>query len=150
MICDTYGNSKLYGAPGSRLERALAWLVAGKAEGLAVGRHEIEGSDIFLLVQEYDSKPIDACKWEAHRKYIDVQCVASGVEYIDWAPLGACRVLEYDSEKDFQDLATDELTAVTMKPGRFLVLFPADAHRPCRAFKTPAPVRKLVLKIRVE
>lgn len=150
MICDTYENAKLYGLPGSRLGRALAWMAAGKPEGLEPGRHEIEGSELFALVQEYESKPSETCKWEAHRKYIDIQCVLRGQEYIDWAPLSSCRLLGFEPEKDFQACDTDEGLALAMRAGLFLVLFPADAHRPCRSLGSPTAVRKLVIKVRVD
>ncbi|HET7838247.1 MAG TPA: YhcH/YjgK/YiaL family protein [Rectinemataceae bacterium] len=150
MICDVHENWKLYAQPGSRLGRALAWLGAGKAEGLAPGRYEIEGSDIFALVQEYESKPLEACRWEAHRRYIDIQWISRGQEYIDWAALVDCRLLGYQEEKDFQDCSTEEGLAVAMKQGRFLVLFPEDAHRPGRARPSPQAVRKIVLKVRVD
>ena len=47
-------------------------------EALATGTYEIDGKQVYALVQEYQSKrPADG-KWEAHRKYIDLQYVVRG------------------------------------------------------------------------
>jgi YhcH/YjgK/YiaL family protein len=38
---------------------------------------------------------------------------------------------------------------VTVPAGWFVILFPEDAHMPCTALDTPAPVTKVVVKVRV-
>lgn len=36
----------------------------------------------------------------------------------------------------------------TSKPGQFMVCFPSDAHKVGMMFESPAPIRKIVFKIR--
>ena len=81
------------------------------------------------------SKPEDPLKtegrYEAHRKYTDVQLVLRGTELVKTAPMSACSVLEaYDPEADIEWLSSREEYPLLLAPGRLLVLFPSDAHMP--------------------
>jgi len=40
-----------------------------------------------------------------------------------------------------------EITKAKLEPGLFCILFPNDAHLPCRQIKEPAEVRKVVIKV---
>jgi YhcH/YjgK/YiaL family protein len=151
MIFDRIDNAKSYGTLGPRFVKAFAWLTETKIDSLAVGKYEIEGTDVFALVQEYESKAPENGKWEAHRKYVDVQYVAGGEEYIGFANL--CRTIpgEYDSVKDFLPVKTKADFDIRLVPGDFAVLFPYDAHMPGMSLDPakPSKVRKVVIKIRI-
>ena len=50
---------------------------------------------------EYDTVSAEAKKLEAHKLYYDVQCVASGIERVEVAPLeGLVCAKEYDEADD--------------------------------------------------
>ena len=113
------------------------------------GRHELDGDKVFALVQQYQTKPLAEGKWEAHRKYIDVQYVAAGVEKIGWAPVSRLKVTElYDETKDVA-FYTGKGDFVTVPAGWFVILFPEDAHMPSIAVDAPSPVTKVVVKVKV-
>jgi YhcH/YjgK/YiaL family protein len=100
-------------------------------------------------VQQYDTKSRDKGLWEAHRRYIDVQFVASGIETMGYAPIGNCTVTqEYSSEKDCA-LFSGKGDFLTAPAGTFLVFFPEDVHMPCLATEGSVPVRKVVVKVAV-
>ncbi len=151
MIFDHISNSHLYESLSPRLAKALRLLRDGKLSGLTLGRHDIDGSDIYALAQAYQTKPIDPAKWEVHRKYIDVQFVEDGVERIGWAPLaGGLRTTEpYDAAKDIEFL-TGTGDFVRVSKGMFAILFPQDAHMPSRMDgPEPTAVKKVVVKVAV-
>ena len=50
-----------------------------------MGKIPIQGDQVFALVQDNTTKPRAQGTWEAHRKYIDVQFVAAGVEEMGYA-----------------------------------------------------------------
>jgi YhcH/YjgK/YiaL family protein len=104
---------------------------------------------MYALVQEYDSKLKEEGKWEAHRRYIDLQYVVKGVEGIGYANIHHLKQEEYDTGKDFLPLQ-GEGDLVTVRNGSFVLLFPEDAHMPGMAIGTPVSVKKIVLKISVE
>ena len=150
MIIDSNRNAAIYKGIGARIQKALAYLAKTDFTGVAPGRYELDGGNVFALVQEYETKPPATGIWEAHRRYIDVQFVAAGIETMGYAPIGSLSVTQpYSSDGDCVLLAgTGDF--VTARAGTFVVFFPDDAHMPCLACGAPASVRKVVVKVAVE
>jgi YhcH/YjgK/YiaL family protein len=152
MVLDILANAARYESLNSRFAKAFAWLrtMDGTQE---LGRHDIDGDHCFALVQTYESKPIEKAKFEAHRKYIDIQFIHSGRETILWAPLNTMKeeTMAYSDEKD---AALWKLTADTtplhVSAGHFAILWPQDAHAPCIEWDKPEQVFKVVIKVAVE
>lgn len=150
MIIDHIERAPLYNGIGARIRAALEYLAKTDFSGMKDGRHDIDGDKVFALVQRYETKPRNQGKWETHRRYIDVQYVASGAEVMGYAPAGGLTVIQpYSGERDctFYTGAGDFVTACA---GTFIVFFPEDAHMPCLACETPVPVVKVVVKVAVE
>jgi biofilm protein TabA len=150
MIADTLALSSRYESLAPRFGAAFAFLHNLGADQ-ALGRHEISGDDCFALVQSYTTKPIAEAKFEAHRKYIDIQFIQSGQETLLWAPqAGLAETQSYDDEKDFALFATPSIaTPLKLRAGEFAIFFPEDAHAPTLELEAPCQVRKVVLKVRV-
>ena len=148
MIVDQLKNAATYYPLNPRLERALRYLEFMDLEKLAPGRYEISGDQVFALVQEYHTKPMDQGFWEAHQKYIDVQYVVTGIERMGYACVDRMRLIEYNEEKDFARLE-GEGVFLKVPAGTFLIMAPQDAHMPGMALDQPAPVKKVVVKVRV-
>jgi YhcH/YjgK/YiaL family protein len=149
MIFDQLIHSGTYAAVTHRMRDAFDFLNRAALPSLAPGKHPIIGDDVFAIVQMYNTKPTAEMKWEAHRRYIDVQFVASGTERIGYGPISKFEVIkEYDDVNDYLLLAGQGADLV-MVPGTFAVFFPHDVHRPGAAVDQPMAVRKIVVKIRV-
>ena len=151
MILDTLENHAQYSGISPRLARAFAFL-RQLPEDAPVGRHEIAGDEIYAFVQHHQTKPIAERQLEVHRKYIDIQYVASGREIIYWAPLTQLTdvTMAFDEKVDaalFNGIA--EMTPVQVRAGQFALLFPQDGHAPSCAWDAPAEVRKVVVKVMV-
>jgi len=150
MIVDNIRNASLYYSFSKELVSALKFLETQDLKSLSIGRHEIDGDNCFALVQEYDSKPIEQGKWEAHRRYIDVQYVVDGTERMGYADIRTLTVTqEYDESKDAMLLAGDG-DMLTFKAGSFAVFAPEDAHMPQIAVTEPQKMRKIVVKVRAK
>jgi YhcH/YjgK/YiaL family protein len=148
MVIDQITNSPVYRSLGPRIARALDFLQQTDLASLEPGRHELDGDLIYALVSEYVSKRPEEGRWEAHRRYIDLQCVASGRERIGYAPVGRLTPEPYDEVKDMMWLAgAGEF--LTLEPGEFMLLWPGDAHMPGIAVDEPQPIKKVVVKIRL-
>lgn len=96
------------------------------------------------------SKPEKECIYEAHRNYIDLHYIVSGVERIatrDVKQLSS--VVPYSSEKDIEFLEGDADGYYSLKPGQFMVCFPQDAHKVAIMEEQPAEIQKVVFKIKV-
>ncbi len=146
MIIDRLANaSPLYRLPPG-LARALEYLRATDMRSVALGRHDLDGDQLFALVQEYTTRAADQCVWEAHRRYVDVQLVVTGAERMGVAALGQLREREaYDSARDVAFFEPGS-EFVTIRAGMFAIFGPEDVHSPCHAAGQPALVRKVVVK----
>lgn len=136
-----------------RLKRALDYLTQARTQGLADGRYEIDGDQLYALVQSYETVVADEnSKYEAHRKYIDVQFIVEGQEMMGWAALKQMVVnKEYIEEKDVV-LGTCPMAAaspVKVDAGEAAIFFPEDAHAPKLAVYVSRPVKKIVVKVAI-
>jgi YhcH/YjgK/YiaL family protein len=148
MIIDSLKNASMYYALSPRVEAAFKYLQSTDLAKLEPGRYELDGANLFVLVQTYDSKTRDKGKWESHRKYLDIQYIVEGTELIGYADLAQVKLGSYDDTKDFQALDA-EGEFLLMRDGYFMLLAPQDAHMPGMAVSTPQPVKKAVVKIKI-
>lgn len=145
MIFDMLSNSHLYSDITPRLKTAFDYLTSTDLAKLPAGRIELDGNRLYVLVQEYTTKPLVEGKWEAHRRYLDVQYMLSGSERIDFALLNTMKLGEYFPEKDFQAMSGSGST-LNLTAGSFAVFFPQDAHMPGLTIEAPTKVKKVVVK----
>jgi len=152
MIFDRIENSGCYEKLLPGLDKAFAFL-RSIDEGLKSGRHEIDGDHVFAMVDRYQTKPIEEALYDAHRKYLDVQCVLSGSELLLWAPLDSMQELvrPYEDAKDVMKwrAVQDYCTELRMTPSAFAILFPQDAHSPGVQWEKQQQVTKVVVKVAV-
>ncbi|MBL7214390.1 MAG: YhcH/YjgK/YiaL family protein [Phycisphaerae bacterium] len=152
MIFDHLDNALLYGGLGKRISIGLALLNEESVRDAAPGKYEVQGEDIFYVVDEYDTKPVDEGRLEIHRKYMDLQYIVSGCECIAVAPLeGLVEQVPYNGEKDlaFYD-AAPSMSRLILKAGMFAIFWPNEPHMPCRIVEKSERVKKIVVKIRME
>ncbi|MBM3264716.1 MAG: YhcH/YjgK/YiaL family protein [candidate division Zixibacteria bacterium] len=149
MIFDRLEHATRYEKLGERLAAAFRYLAENDFAQIAPGRYELDGENLYAMVQQYDTKPKAKGVWEAHRRYIDVQYVAEGVEHMGYAPLSTLRAGEYHNDGDYV-LLEGQGQFVVMTAGTVVVLAPQDAHMPGMAVDTPQPVRKVVVKVKID
>ena len=147
MILDTLQNRERYYSLCPRFQRAFEWLDQTDVASLEVGRHTIDGDDIFVNVSELDLRPRSAAALELHNEYIDIQVVFGGEEEFGWSPRSAVVAprAEFDTEKDIQFFEDTPQTFYTVREGQFTILMPEDAHAPMLG---EGHVRKLIFKVR--
>lgn len=115
-------------------------------KSLKTGRYFL-GRGIYANVDEYISKNIEDCKFEAHKKYIDIQMLIEGNESIYVSPINNLVCLtEYDSDKDIMFLNGTSELEYEMKQNDCLVLYPEDAHMPC-VNEQNIYIKKIVFKV---
>ena len=151
MIVDRLDSAALRALADPPLRRALEYLASADVRSLAAGRHEIDGDRLFALVQDFATRPPEACRWESHRRYIDVQFVAAGVERMGWIPVAqALEVEPYDAARDVAFYAAGR-DFVTVGSGMLAIFWPTDVHAPCCSPDDGAPqqVRKVVVKVEI-
>jgi len=147
MILDSLQSSGRYDALGPRFAEAFRWLRSVDHHGLPDGKRELAGDGLYVLVQRGLGKAREQVKWEAHRRYADIQMVCEGTEDMAWEPLGRTHPGEYDAGRDLLAVDAGEGVTLTVHAGHFAVFFPEDAHRPGILVPGSGPVVKLVVKV---
>jgi len=147
MIMDQMERAARYYGVHAGIERALRYLMETDLEALEPGRYAIDGEWMIVIVERYQSKPREQGRWEAHRRYIDVQYVLAGIEVMGYAPVDELQETEaYDAARDITRFSGNG-DWLTVPAGTFVVFFPGDGHMPGLATDEPATVRKVVVKI---
>jgi len=125
--------------------------------GAQDGKRQLRGDEVYAMVSNYQTRVQNAdTVAEAHRRYVDVQALLQGSELMLWHPLGSLQVkTPYSADKDCELFALPApggpSAELIVRPGVFAVFFPGDIHTPCLApGNVPGPVKKVVIKIRLE
>jgi YhcH/YjgK/YiaL family protein len=149
MILDHLDNIAMYSGLQPRLVRALDALHDAELLGRPPGRYEIDGSSLYVMLQEYTAKLREQGRWESHRKYIDVQYVIRGAELMGWARPQAQKIVNpYNPDKDIT-FYEGEGSFFRADAGLFAIFHPGDSHMPGIAIDIPGAVRKAVFKVAV-
>jgi YhcH/YjgK/YiaL family protein len=139
----------------ARWEAALHFLSSTQLDTLSIGEYDImPDREVYAIVSEYIPKAAENCKFEAHKRYIDLQYIVSGNEVIGVTHSKDLRSIEpYSDEKDIEFFEPDGVDAEyqTADSSHYYVFLPDDAHRPsmrCEDSDSTTMVKKVVLKIK--
>lgn len=145
MIIDNLSNAEKYISLHKDFKLVFDFLKNNDLSKLECGKHQLRGEEVFFNLQEYETKPTQ--KLEAHKKYIDIQVVAIGEEFMGYTNIENTSLSEeYDAEKDVMFLTgnVDKLLATNKN---FLIFYPEDAHMPALAVDKQSKVKKAIFKI---
>jgi YhcH/YjgK/YiaL family protein len=135
-----------------RWDKAFTFLKTGDLTKLEIKRYDIDGDNLYAPISEYQTKNPEDAKFEAHKKYIDIQYVISGTEQMSVAPMAQKKevLVPYDAVKDVEFMTVSGSSDYKATPERFFIFFPSDIHRPGVKTGENSPVRKVVVKVKVE
>jgi len=150
MILTTLADADALAALEPGIAAGVRWLRAFDP-GMADGRHDIDGDEVFALVSTYATGPATEKRFETHRVYLDLQYVAAGAERILHAPAEGLTVeTPYDEAKDIAFYAEPKASSsLLLRAGDLAVFHPADAHKPGCMAGGRDEVRKVVVKVRL-
>lgn len=151
MIYDHLANADTYRHVKPGIARALDYLSQTDFTEVPNGKYELDGANIYAMVQRYQTRELKDSVWESHRKYIDVQFIFRGEEAFGYVPLNQAPPVTqpYDDKIDAQFYSPATVT-IPLSAGQFVVFYPQDIHAPClTANGTPSDVVKVVVKVAV-
>lgn len=149
MVLDHIQNAPLYYHLNPYFKQAFEYLMSHSFNDMENGLYEIEGKNVMAIVNSYDTESADSRIWEGHKKYIDIQFVAKGSENMGHSPIQYAKVIqEYDVDNDFSKFETSG-NEITVLENHFTIFFPHDIHKPNLIHQQSAPVKKVVMKVRV-
>lgn len=149
MILDKIENAHLYQGMHQGIDKALSYLKNTNFSDLPMGKHDIEGDAIFVIIKEVETTPVEGKLLEAHLKFIDVQYVIEGVEQMgvtvrtDQKPKK-----EYDADDDYM-LFDEAYDIITVNAGMFVIFFPDDIHMPEITTGASSNIKKAVIKVKI-
>lgn len=137
-----------YDYSSETFKKCYQWLQDHDTANMPEGRYEIcEGA--YAMVQKYTTVPAEKCRFEAHDAYWDIQYIAAGIEAFGVCTREGLEQTEAIKQNDVVFFKTPEhYTTVVLNPGEMCVVPPEEAHRPRAAVGEPAPVVKVVIKIK--
>ena len=147
MILDSLKNKAQYAALHPRFQAVFDFIDNNDVASLPCGRHDIDGDNIFVMVQELDLREVSAARLELHRKYIDIQLLLSGPnEIFGWSEKKDCLTAEseFDEQKDIQLFTDIPQCFYSVGEGQFSILFPEDGHAPMLG---EGHVKKCIFKV---
>lgn len=147
MILDSLKNAALYAGLHPRFKTVFDYIASHDLAAMECGRHDIDGDNIFVVVQEWDLRPTSEARLELHRKYIDIQLVLDGAdEVFGWSEKKDCLKPEadFDEQKDVQFFIDVPQCFYSVAKGQFSILYPEDGHAPMLG---EGHVKKCIFKI---
>lgn len=147
MIIDFLTNSERYKSLHNDFKFVFDYIKTHNLAEMECKRYELRGDEVYFNLQEYETKPVQ--KLEAHKKYIDIQVVIKGSEYMGYTNIDNTILSEeYNSEKDVMFLKGD-VDKLKADNKNFLIFYPEDAHMPALCINEPEYVKKAIFKIKI-
>ncbi len=136
----------------SRWDKAFAFLKTAISDEIEYRKYDIDGEKAYAIVSQYISKNEDDAKYEAHKKYIDIQYVFKGKELIGLTSPDKKmeEVLPYDQNRDIEFMTVSAGRNLKADMDKFFIFFPEDLHCPGIKDGDNAAVSKIVVKVMVE
>lgn len=148
MIFDNISSSKKYENINPHFNKAFEFLKREDLNTLPAGRYEIEGSEVFALIQEYETKELEDKVYEAHKMYIDLQYMLEGEERMGFLPIDKLSIeAPYSKETDAMLLGGEKVLQ-GLRAGEFYIFFPEEPHMPGVKNNETMKVKKVVIKIK--
>ena len=132
------------GKLGKGFAAAQEFLLSADLASLSLGRHAIDGDNVFVNIQEYQQQEKEPA-YEAHDVYADIQLVLRGSERFRWG-WGHPGALQ----GDFRAVTgVERYTEFTLHENQLVIFLPGEPHAPGLPEKGPALCRKAVVKVKV-
>lgn len=150
MIYDHINNISFYRGLSPDIAVGLDFLKQVQPD-TDVGVYQINPR-VKAIVSEYETKTVNECGYEVHRKNIDIQYLLLGEERIACLPIERLEETKpYSEENDAAFYAADlRAQEMIIGNGYFAIFFPQDGHMPQLCIDEPVPVKKVVVKVRIE
>ncbi|MGS4817737.1 YhcH/YjgK/YiaL family protein [Raoultella terrigena] len=131
------------------LRHAIEYVKAHVSEQTPLGKHDIDGNNLFYLISQDTTEALSERRAEYHARYLDIQIVLQGEEGMTFStrPAGTPDI-DWLADKDIAFLAAgEEEKTMILRAGDFVVFYPGEVHKPLCAVGSPAKVRKAVVKM---
>ena len=148
MIVDRIERFQQYSRSVPEIYEVMKFAEKVKKENIPAGKYPIQNG--FVLVQEGQTRRFEEADFEVHRKYLDIQILVSGTEYVEYADIKDLETkVPFDEEKDLE-LMDGAGCKIQIKPDMFYVLYPSDGLKPSCHENTATNYKKVLAKIKID
>lgn len=151
MIFDNLNNMEQYYKLNENFKIGFEFLLNNDLKSLKDGKYQIKGDEVFANIQSLTTKEKSQKKWEAHKKYIDIQYVISGKECMGYGIYEDFKTSEkYDEIKDVEFLEGEKYNYINVEENEFVIFYPNDVHAPMLCIENPEQIKKVIVKIAID
>lgn len=131
-----------------KVQFAIDYVNSLDFNNIELGTYSIDNG-IYYIVKEYDTKPVEECRLESHKRYIDIQWMISGLEEIQTSSTEKLRLAkDYNSENDVMFWEPPKhMCRCILSDNSYIVLYPNDAHMPGIMVNKPQKLKKIIIKV---
>ena len=134
------------------IQKAIKYLKSNDFTAMELGTYAIDGDEVYAMVMDITTAPIEDKRPEIHKKYADVQFLVTGKEKLGFAPdKRDMEIIDGKEENDiyfYADVKDEGFVAAT--PGCYSIFFPNDIHRPGLVCGNETEtIRKVVVKVSI-
>ncbi len=135
------------------IEEALNYLKNITVTKEDAGKTFVVDDDFYYLVKASATKDLKDCKFESHKKYIDIQYIVDGHE--SFGLLDVCHLTantEYNGDKDimYYEKPNTDYSVATLSSGDFITFYPHDGHMPGIKVGESSVTLKVIGKLKVQ
>lgn len=130
-------------------KKVMEYLKTHDLASMEKGTHFIEGEDFFVNVMEYQTTDEANRIWEAHKDYLDIHVVVTGVEGIYHSFIDNMQVGDYHKNEDYLEITGNKENVIQLSPNQLLVLYPEDTHKTGVKVDKETFVKKGVFKVKI-
>lgn len=147
MIFDDLKNILHYKGIHANLDKALDFLYEHRKERFELGRYDIDGDKVFLVVQENTLSQEDNDRYEYHKNYADLHLLVEGHEYSSYGGRVLDEAVAYDEHADIGFVHCQDCYPLLLGYHNFALFFPREPHQPNSYAGLEDKVRKYLFKI---
>ena len=147
MIYDKLNNIEIYKGISEDIYEGLVFLRQASPD-IANGVYQLNPR-VKAIVSEYVTKTENENGYEAHKRFLDIQCTLKGIEKVCCLPIEKLKeTMPYNEENDAALYAAGvQSQEMAIGEGYFAIFFPQDGHMPQLCVNEPLPVKKVVVKV---
>ena len=151
MVVDKLENADLYKGLSAGIAKGLELIKDASLAAQEDGKYEVDGDNLFYMIQRYPTKDKEVMLFEAHKDYVDIQFIVAGEETIGYVLTETLEITEPYKPDVMKGPDPAVYTEVKLTSGTFAIFYPDDAHKPCYVFYTDkkSNVHKMVVKVKI-
>lgn len=149
MIYDQLDHLIKYQRIHPELTRVIDYLEKVDSNSLVLGRNDILGDTVFLMLQENDLSDTYTGHYEYHKRYLDLHITVEGEETMIYGFDKDSEVKAYDERNDYGLVTCHHKESIVIPENHFVLFLPEEAHEPSKSTLNNKKVKKYVVKIAV-